>query len=836
MFELSPKLTRRQLLAGGVKIAGGAAALQVSPGIARAISTLAGADEAVPPIRLGDGWEFFKGPLGGPWEVWHSQELAVFEKVAMPHCFNAMDGCDPDVSYYRGQGWYRTRIEPKNPYANGRTLLHFRGAGQVTTVWVGEEKLMEHKGGYDEFVVDLTDAVAKVPAQKKGVPLAVMCDNSRRMDTIPSDFSDFSLYGGLYRHVELVYVPELSIEALHVTVTGAKTKRPKAVVSLRLYAPGRTAAQGSALVRIADPNGKVVHESTHAVRGAAGDSELVSVDLPGAMLWSPKRPDLYTCTVTLRAEGPSSTAAERFGVRHYEFVEHGPFKLNGERLLLRGTHRHEDHAGYAAAIPDDITRKEFQMIKDMGANFIRLAHYQQSRLVLDLCDELGLLVWEELPWCRGGIGDAAWQQMAKDKLTTMIDQHRNHPSIILWSLGNEDDWPTEYPSVDKNAIRAFMTELRDQAHQQDPTRLTSFRRCDFARDIPDVYSPSIWAGWYRGLYTEYESELKKQAALVPRFIHMEWGADSQARRHSETPDKVNSQVPPGNGADERGLDYLPTGGIPRVSADGDWSETYACNLFDWHLKVQESQDWLTGAAQWIFKDFTTPLRAENPVPRMNQKGVVQRDLTKKESYFVFQSYWADEPMVHIYGHTWPIRWGKNGEPKMVKVYSNCEEVELVLSSQSGDKSLGVKRRNSQDFPAAGLRWTTVFPGGKVSLKAIGRRGGKTVTDEIAFVYETRQWGAPARFELQELARKSGDVTIEALLVDASGVPCLDSRKVVRFSAAGDAQMLDNLGTVGGSRVVQLANGRAWMTYRVKGECIAGISAGGVPPGFLTLKA
>ena len=144
-----------------------------------------------------------------------------------------------------------------------------------------------------------------------------------------------------------------------------------------------------------------------------------------------------------------------------------------------------------------------------------------------------------------------------------------------------------------------------------------------------MYSPSIWAGWYRGLYTEYEAELKKQAALVPRFLHMEWGADSHARRHSETPDKVNAEIKTGTGADERGLDYLPTGGIPRVSVDGDWSETYACNLFDWHLKVQESQEWLTGAAQWIFKDFTTPLRAENPVPRINQKGVVGRDLDEE---------------------------------------------------------------------------------------------------------------------------------------------------------------------------------------------------------------
>ncbi len=189
-------------------MAGAAAALHLSPSLARAMSTPAGADEPLAPLRLSEGWEFFKGPLGGPWEVWHSQELAVFSKVSMPHCFNAMDGCDPEIPYYRGQGWYRTWIQPKNPYANGRTLLHFWGAGQVTTVFLGTEKLVEHKGGYDEFVVDLTDALAKVPADKRGVPLAVLCDNSRRIDTLPSDFSDFSLYGGLYRHVELVYVPQ----------------------------------------------------------------------------------------------------------------------------------------------------------------------------------------------------------------------------------------------------------------------------------------------------------------------------------------------------------------------------------------------------------------------------------------------------------------------------------------------------------------------------------------------------------------------------------------------------------------------------------------------------
>jgi beta-galactosidase len=189
-------------------------------------------------------------------------------------------------------------------------------------------------------------------------------------------------------------------------------------------------------------------------------------------------------------------------------------------------------------------------------------------------------------------------------------------------------------------------------------------------------------------------------------------------------------------------------------------------------------------------------------------------------------------MVHIYGHTWPVRWGRPDEPKMVKVYSNCEQVELFL----GGKSLGVRARNPQDFPAAGMRWATPFPAGTVALRAVGKRRGKTVTDEIRFEYETQQWDKPAQFQVREIARNGKDVTVEALLVDAASVPCLDSRAVVRFSAAGDGQMLDNLGTVGGSRVVQLANGRAWMTYRTQGECIAGIAAEGVPPAFLTLKS
>jgi len=467
----------------------------------------------------------------------------------------------------------------------------------------------------------------------------------------------------------------------------------------------------------------------------------------------------------------------------------------------------------------------------MGANFIRLGHYQQDRLVLDLCDELGLTVWEEAPWCRAGIGSAAFKENAKAMLTSMVEQHYNHPSVILWGLGNEDDWPTEYPGIDKEKIRGFMTEMRDLAHSLDGSRLTSFRRCDFARDIPDVYSPSIWAGWYRGNYVEYEQSLVTERSRVKRMLHIEWGADSHAGRHSEDPEAVLRKVATGTGTDERGLDYRKTGGDTRMSSDGDWSESYACDLFDWYLKTQEKLDWLTGSAMWIFKDFASPLRADNGLPNVNQKGVVERDLRKKESYYVFQSYWAPEPMVHIYGHTWPVRWGKPGQERVVKVYSNCESAELFLNG----KSMGVKHRDSQDFPAAGLRWNVAFAAGNNRLRVVATRNKDRVSDEIECVYQTAPWGKPARLRLAELGRDGGNRVVEAKLYDASGVLCLDARNEIHFSVAGAGKLIDNLGTTRGSRELQLSNGRAQISIAPSGACAVAVTSNGIPTAILDLS-
>jgi beta-galactosidase len=219
------------------------------------------------------------------------------------------------------------------------------------------------------------------------------------------------------------------------------------------------------------------------------------------------------------------------------------------------------------------------------------------------------------------------------------------------------------------------------------------------------------------------------------------------------------------------------------------------------------------------------LRPGNPVPRVNQKGLVERDLTMKEGYFVFQSYWAEQPMVHIYGHTWPVRWGEASEAKLVKVYSNCPTVELFVNGVSA----GVKKRNSQDFPAAGLRWLVKFKQGENVVRA----ETKNVSDEIRFVYQTEKWEKPAKLVL-EASRTVGDiVTVEAQLVDAKGVLCLDARNVVRFGLAGDGRLIDNLGTSTTARKVELYNGRAQISVEKKGRFVLSVSSDALPTAFFS---
>jgi beta-galactosidase len=794
--------------------------------------------------RLNSGWEFLQRDLGGIWEAIRPEDKGIphdvphWQQVTLPHCFNARDAVDPDVNYYQGPGWYRKQLSINNPYKGGRTLLHFEGAGQKTDVYVYDTKVGSHLGGYDEWTVDITKAVDDFKkteicqTQFKGnVPIEIRCDNSRDLESIPSRLSDFTVYGGLYRYLNLVYTPAVSFDKVFAKAAVDKHgKQGNLNVDIRIYDPENiNAIEGD--IKIIDPQGKIIQQSKYNLSSAKGDLPIGSFIVKNPQLWSPDHPVLYTVEVTVRANGGAFTQKEKVGFRNFEFVDHGPFMLNGKRLLLRGTHRHEDQAGVGAAMTEGMIRQEMQLMKEMGVNFIRLGHYQQSRIVLNLCDSLGILVWEEEPWCRGGLGGEIYKNQARQMLTNMIEQHYNHSSIILWGLGNENDWEGDFPEFDKAKIRAFMSEQNNLAHKLDPSRKTTIRRCDFCKDIVDVYSPSIWAGWYRGVYNEYKQTTLDEFNKVNHFFHAEWGGDSHALRHSEDPDKAFVNIKTGGGADERAGDASLSGGDSRVSKDGDWSESYICNLFDWHLKEQETMPWLTGSAFWVFKDFSTPLRPDNPIPYMNQKGVLKRDMTKKESYYVFQSYWTTKPMAHIYGHTWPVRWGNDGEQKMIKVYSNCETAELFLNG----KSYGVKKRNSQDFPAAGLRWVVTFKKGSNNIRVVAKKGKTTVTDEITQVYQTDKWDKPAKLILEKIADENGFATVQVKVLDKNGIQCLDAVNWISFSLSGDGILQDDLGTSGGSRKVQAYNGRATIKVQTQnGKSVVGVQSPGLQTVFINL--
>jgi len=790
--------------------------------------------------RLNENWEFLKQDLGGIWEAvrpvkqGNPEDVPLWTKVSLPHCVNAEDAVDPDVNYYQGPAWYRTQLDIQNPYADGRTLLHFEGAGQKTEVYVYTTKVGSHVGGYDEFTIDITDAVNEfkkidtLQKQFKGkVPIAIRTDNSRDLEMIPSNLSDFNLYGGIYRYLNLVYTPSLSIEKIFAsTETDKDGKTGKLTIRSRFYNYSKQTNTGIT-VKLYDPKGKIVQELKKDVTPTNKDIRLAELQLKSPQLWSPDSPQLYTIEIS----GSDYKQTEKIGFRNFEFVDNGPFMLNGKRLLLRGTHRHEDHAGVAAAMTEDMMRSEMIMMKEMGVNFIRLGHYQQSRIILNLCDSLGIMVWEEIPWCRGGLGGNIYKEQARRMLTNMIEQHYNHPAVIIWGLGNENDWPGDFPEFDKEKIKAFMKELNDLSHKLDPSRKTAIRRCDFCKDIVDVYSPSIWAGWYRGIYTEYKQATEDEFKKVKHFLHVEWGGDGHAGRHSENPDKALQQVKTGTGADERAGDASLFGGAARVSKDSDWSESYICNLIDWHLKEQETMSWLTGTAQWLFKDFSTPVRPDNPIPYMNQKGVVERDFTKKEAYYVFQSYWISQPMAHIYGHSWPIRWGNEGEEKMIKVYSNCDEAELFVNG----KTAGIKKRNSQDFPAAGLRWNVILNKGTNDVKVIAKKGKSIVEDAISFQYQTEKWGKPAKLLIEKIKEQNDTITIQAKLLDDKNVQCLDSANWVRFGLAGDGKLIDNLGTSSGSRYVQMYNGRAVISIKKNnGKSVVSAKVEAVSTAFINL--
>jgi beta-galactosidase len=526
---------------------------------------------------------------------------------------------------------------------------------------------------------------------------------------------------------------------------------------------------------------------------------------------------LYRIEVALLEKGEVvDQQSRKLGYRWFAFEPHGAFFLNGERLKLRGTHRHEEHAGYGAAMPNALHRRDMQLIKEMGANFVRLGHYPQDPAVYAACDSLGLIVWDELPWCRGGMGGETWQAHTKRLLQEQIEQNYHHPSIFFWSLGNEVYWLPDFPGGDDTTrINAFVRELNDLAHQLDPSRMTAMRKYYAGAELLDVFSPSIWSGWYAGVYTNYEETLEKQRSLYPRLLHMEYGGSSHVGRHTETPITGEGML-----KQDEWAEVSNQVNVTNVAKAGDWSENYIVDLFDWHLRLSESLDWFPGNAQWAFKDFGTPLRPENAIPYINQKGLLDRAGQPKDAYYVFKSYWAEAPFAYIESHSWTERMGPPGETRAVCVYSNAEAVELWLNGAS----LGRKQRDAVQFPAAGLQWELPFAAGENELVARAYREEQLVaTDSLRLTYHYSQPGKAEEIRLSHRPLPNGHLLVEAVMVDAEGRRVLDYEERVYFSHDGAGELLCHYGTPTRSQVLEFANGYAAIEF-VPGEGPAVIEA------------
>lgn len=755
-------------------------------------------------VLLDTGWTYLANATPSVRDV-QRNSTATWTPVTLPHTWNVWDSVDPVPGYRRDAGWYRRTLARPARTDGRRTILAFEAANTVADVYVNGTRAGGHVGGYIGFRVDVT------PFLHAGAnDVLVRVDNADRADLIPSDKSDFIIYGGLTRDVWLERVPPVSIGYVAVRTPAVSRDSASTAVDVELRAPAfRGAAIGTrgtaVLVELRAPNGSVAATATKAVPAVADSIERLTVTLPTIQhpaLWSPAAPTLYHVTVSLRrADSVVDRSATALGYRWVRWAPHGAFYLNGERLLLRGTHRHEEAAGYGGALPNAVERADMAAIKAMGANFVRLAHYPQDPEVYRAADSLGLLLWDELPWCRGGVGDAQWKANTERLLREQIRQNISHPSIILWSLGNEiHDVVDSGPAADVGAIRAYLAHLDTVAHALDPSRFTALRKFDAGATLVDVYSPSIWAGWDRGDYHDYAKALRAVRRKWPRVIHMEYGADALTGRHSESP--------PGATTSDSGYTELVGHPVQSVARTGDWSESYQTDLLDWYLMVSEQEPELTGTAQWAFRDFATPLRPENPIPYVNEKGLVDRSGARKDAYYVFRSYWTTTPrFVYLVSHTWTERQGAADATHEVRAYSNCAAVSL----EANGAALGIRRRNLKDFPAQGLRWPVHFRAGQNQLVARcvdDALAGDSTRDALIVHYSTRVAGASDHIALATAPLANGDLLVEATVVDATGARVLSDRSRMYFSYNGSGRLHESYGTPTGSAIIETANGRA----------------------------
>lgn len=651
-------------------------------------------------IDLNPGWRFQLGD--------HTEAIAPsfattgWESVDLPHTWNRDDAYNvlesPDKFilmdyYHRGEGWYRRNLAISNSDAERRLRLVFEGAFQYTQVWLNGEYLGDYKGGYSAFEFDISDVVHPGSTNV----LTVRVSNAFHYD-IPPHRADYTKFGGLYRNVYLEKSNRTYVE--HPLIATPEVSKDLALVTPQISVSNsqRTRWEGNWKAEIIDPGGSRIAFQEGAISLAESATQSIEIDpfrIENPDLWHPDTPYLYTLRMTLFHSGTKvDILEETFGLRWFRFDPQKGFFINGEHLLIKGVNRHQDVAGYGYAVPDHLHVRDMQLIKEMGANFVRLAHYPQAPAVLEACDRLGLLVWEEIPVV-SSVGREGYAEVAKQMMRDMITQHFNHPSIIIWGLMNETI-RSQTPE-DMHWTVDLCRELNEMSKKMDPTRYTAQAQFKTAgTDIlehADIRGWNLYYGWYRDDFQTF--------------------ADFLDRVHAEDPTQLTFISEYGAGIE---LGYH----VPGASAP-DFSETWGLKFHRAYWEIMKARPWLAGSAVWNMYDFSSEEKG-GTIPGLNQKGLADFARVPKDVYYYYQSVWSEELMAYIVSHTWLNRAGLEGELQEIEVLSNADSVRLFVNGED----VGLPKH---DFV-----WHVKLKAGINHLRAVASRGEKSVEDSLVVSY------------------------------------------------------------------------------------------------------
>ena len=598
-------------------------------------------------MNLNAQWLFAKEIAQAP-----ASMPADWESVSLPHTWNAIDGQDGGNDYFRGTCCYVKQLNKCDLPENQRYYLEIRGAASSADVYLNGKHMMRHDGGFSTWRVDLTDSMEDENL------LAILVDNTPN-DYVYPQVADFTFYGGLYRDVNLIAVPESHFDLDYYGTPGIKVtpimEDKDAKVAVEVFTTNRKEGQ---MIRYSLKNaeGKVI--------GTFEGGAKANFRIQNAHLWNGRKdPYLYSMTAELvEGEEVLDTVSTRFGCRSFSIDPERGFILNGEEYPLRGVARHQDRWQLGNALLPEHHKEDIDLILECGFTTIRLAHYQHDQYFYDLCDEVGLVIWAEIPYISNHMPKGRENTISQMK--ELITQNYNHASIVVWGVSNEITiGGGKNPDLVENHHI-----LNDLCHEMDKTRLTTLAAvsmCDMDEKvihITDVVSYNHYFGWYGG-------ETDMNGPWFDKF-------------HAKYPNRPI-------GISEYGCEALNWHNSD--PQQGDYTEEYASYYHEELIKQLFTRKYIWATHCWNMFDFGADARSEGGEMGQNHKGLITIDRKyKKDAFYAYKAWLSDEPFVHITSKRYVDRVE---DVTKVTVYSNQPTVELFVNGES----LGVKEAEDHFF-------------------------------------------------------------------------------------------------------------------------------------------